>query len=388
MKASITIFGTFAAIVFVFLLFGSAYKVDQTEQVIVTQFGKPIGHAINSNPEVNEAGLRFKLPFVQEINRIDKRILEWNGPPNDMPTRDKLYIIVDTFARWRIADPLRYFQSLRDERSALSRLDDIIGSETRNVVARHDLIEVVRTDKTRKLAVDDALLQAGTTASVLPTIKFGRESLEAEILKAAAPKVTLWGIELLDVRFKRINYKDGVIDKIYDRMTSERLQIAERFRSEGQGDAAKITGRKEKDLRQIESDAYRQVQEIQGKADAEATEIYSRVYNTSPAAADFYQFMKTLDTYKASLKGDSTVIFTTNSDLFKYLKHMGPAVEMPPQAANAPQPVPTPRQEVKPPPAPAAAAPKPPAATPAPVANPAQVPAPAPSPVPAPPAGS
>jgi membrane protease subunit HflC len=232
--------------------------------------------------------------------------------------------VVDTFARWRIADPLKYFQSLRDERSALSRLDDIIGSETRNVVARHDLIEVVRSDKSRKPEQDATLAESGGTIGTLPPIRFGRKELEREILAAAAQKVGIWGIELLDVRVKRLNYKPGVIEKIYDRMMSERLQIAERFRSEGAGEAAKIEGRKEKDLRRIESDAYRKVQEIKGTADAKASEIYAKAYTTSPAAADFYTFQKTLDTYKSTLGRDSTLILTTDSDLFRLLKKIEP----------------------------------------------------------------
>jgi membrane protease subunit HflC len=301
-------------------IFGCAYTVDQTEQVVLTQFGRPIGDPINATESASGAGLHFKLPFVQTANRFEKRILEWDGPPSEMTTRDKLFVVVDTFARWRIADPLKYFQSLRDERSALSRLDDIIGSETRNVVARHDLIEVVRSDKDRTPEQDTALGEAGSAVGVLPPIKFGRESLEKEILAAASKKVGIWGIELLDVRVKRINYKSGVIEKIYDRMMSERLQIAERFRSEGAGEAAKIEGRKERDLRRIESDAYRKVQEIKGTADAKASEIYARAYTTSPLAADFYTFLKTLDTYKATLGPDATLILTTDSDLFRLLK--------------------------------------------------------------------
>ncbi|MBU6221561.1 MAG: protease modulator HflC [Planctomycetes bacterium] len=314
--------GGFVAVLAAIAIFGCAYTVDQTEQVVLTQFGRPIGEPINAATSRSGAGLHFKLPFVQTANRFEKRILEWDGPPGEMTTRDKLFVVVDTFARWRIADPLKYFQSLRDERSALSRLDDIIGSETRNVVARHDLIEVVRSDKDRKPERDAILGDAA--AGGLPPIRFGREALEKEILAAAAQKVGIWGIELLDVRVKRINYKSGVIEKIYDRMMSERLQIAERFRSEGAGEAAKIEGRKEKDLRRIESEAYRTVQELQGKADAQASEIYARAYTASPQAADFYAFTKTLDTYKATLGRDSTLILTTDSDLFKLLKQVAP----------------------------------------------------------------
>jgi membrane protease subunit HflC len=314
--------GGFLAVLAAIGIFGCAYTVDQTEQVVLTQFGRPIGEPINATTSRSGAGLHFKLPFVQTANRFEKRILEWDGPPGEMTTRDKLFVVVDTFARWRIADPLKYFQSLRDERSALSRLDDIIGSETRNVVARHDLIELVRSDKDRKPERDAALVDVG--AGGLPPIRFGREALEKEILAAAMQKVGIWGIELLDVRVKRINYKSGVIEKIYDRMMSERLQIAERFRSEGAGEAAKIQGRKEKDLRRIESEAYRKVQELTGAADATASEIYARAYTASPLAADFYTFTKTLDTYKETLGRDSTLILTTDSDLFRLLKQVEP----------------------------------------------------------------
>jgi membrane protease subunit HflC len=301
-------------------VFGCAYTVDQTEQVVITQFGRPVGEPINAVDGPAGSGLHFKLPFVQTANRFDKRILSWDGSPGEMTTRDKLYVIVDTFARWRIADPLKYFQSLRDERSAISRLDDIIGSETRNVVARNDLIELVRSKKDRKPEQDATLAESGGTIGVLPPIRFGREALENQILAAASQKVGIWGIELLDVRVKRINYKPGVIEKIYDRMRSERMQIAERFRSEGAGEAAKIEGKKDRDLQQIQSNAYRQVQEIKGTADAKASEVYADAYTSSPVAADFYGFLKTLDTYKTTLGRDATLILTTDSDLFRLLK--------------------------------------------------------------------
>jgi len=314
------------------LLLGGAYTVDQTEQVIVTQFGRPVGSAINAHDAGSGAGLHFKIPFVQTVNRFEKRILEWDGPPSEMTTRDKLFIVVDTFARWRIADPLKYFQSLRDERSAISRLDDILGSEVRNVVARHDLIEMIRSDKDRVAERDAVLEEPGVSVSTLPPIRFGRRVLEQEVLDAAAPKVTLWGIELLDVRVKRINYKSGVIEKIYDRMSSERLQIAERFRSQGAGEAAKIEGQKEKDLRKIEAEAYLEVQTIMGKADAEAAEIYAAAYGSSPRAAEFYSFVKTLDTWRESLGRDSTLVLTTDSDLFRALKSMAPLAPAAPAA--------------------------------------------------------
>ncbi len=310
-------------ILLLILLFSSAYTVREIEQVFITQFGKPVGSAINSDPNHNEAGLHFKMPFVQDVNRIEKRILEWNGPAVEMPTRDKLYISVDSFARWRIADPVTYYKKLRDERSALSRLNDIIGSETRSVIAGHNLIEVVRSRIDRKTVRDETLAAADSNLGVLPPIQYGRSVLEQQILKVSQPKVQPWGIELLDVRFKRINYKAGVIEKIYSRMISERQQIAERFRSEGAGEAAKIIGKKERDLLEIQSGAYRKEQEIKGKADAEATGIYALAYNSSPSAANFYQFVKTLETYQKSLGKDTTLIFTSGSDLFGLFKRIG-----------------------------------------------------------------
>ena len=333
--------GLVVAAVLAVLAFGCAYTVDQTEQVVITQFGRPVGGPINATEP--GAGLHFKLPFVQTANRFERRILEWDGPPSEMTTRDKLYVVVDTFARWRIDDPLKYFQSLRDERSALSRLDDIIGSETRNVVARHDLIELVRSDPRRQPEQDAELTASGGLEVGLPPIEFGRKELEKEILAAARPKVGLWGIELLDVRVKRLNYKSGVIEKIYDRMMSERMQIAERFRSEGEGEAAKISGKKELDLQRIQSEAYRKVQEIRGTADAKASAVYAAAYAASPRAADFYAFVKTLDTWKTTLDRDSTLILTTDSDLFRLLKRIegvggGAAAAVAP--ANPPAPPP------------------------------------------------
>ena len=322
------------ALLLLIVISGSAYTVGENEQVFVTEFGKLVGEPINADPAKNEAGLHFKKPFIQQVNRIEKRILEWDGPTTEMPTRDKLYISIDNFARWRIADPRAYYEQLRDERSALSRLDDIIGSETRNVIAAHDLIEVVRSQIDRKPLRDESLTAADSNLGTLPPIQYGRNELDMQILRAAQPKVRSWGIELIDVRFKRINYKAGVIEKIYTRMASERQQIADRFRSEGAGEAAKIIGRKERELLSIQSGAYRKEQEIKGKADAEATGIYASAYNASPSAADFYQFMKTLETYQSSLSKDTTVILTTDSDLFGLMKSMDP------KAAPAPVPAP------------------------------------------------
>ncbi len=294
--------------------FEALYTVDETERVIITQFGKPVGDVIE------KAGLKLKIPFIQKVNRIEKRILVWDGSANDMPTKDKLYITVDTFGRWRIKDPLQYFLRLRDERSAQSRLEDILGSETRNAVAKHELIEIIRTDKDR-LAEADPLLADVDISALLPITK-GRQRIEADIFDAALGKLSEFGIELLDIRFKRINYNESVRQKIYARMISERDQIAERFRSEGAGEAARITGNKERELKKIISQAYREIQTIQGDADAKATDIYARSYNQSPAAANFYEFVKTLETYQSVIDTNTTLILSTDSDLMGLIKQM------------------------------------------------------------------
>lgn len=304
----------------VFVMINSIYTLSEVEQVIVTQFGKPVGVPVTS------AGLKVKIPFVQEINPIDKRVLEWDGSPSDMPTKDKLYISVDLFARWRITDPLQYFLRLRDERSAQSRLDDILGSETRNAVAKHELIEIIRTTKDRT-PLRDALLagmeQDQEVGSLVP-IQKGRKLVEQEIFRAAAEKVQVFGIELLDIRFKRINYNDSVRPKIYDRMISERRQIAERFLSEGNGEAARIRGNRVRDLNKIQSEAYREVEEIRGLADAKATEIYASAYNQSREAVAFYEFTRTMQAYKPMIGENTTLVLSTDSDLFKFLKDMAP----------------------------------------------------------------
>ncbi|MEI9895323.1 MAG: protease modulator HflC [Chthoniobacter sp.] len=317
------------AVLALFAVSGAFYTVSETEQVIITQFGKPVGEPIT------EAGLHFKTPLIQDVHSIEKRVLEWDGPVAEMPTKDKLYIVVDTFARWRISNPSQYYIRLSDLRSAQSRLNDILGSETRNTVARHELVEMIRTTKDRKAAVDETLVAgSGSVAAGLPPIQFGRVALEKEITDEARGKLAEFGIELLDVRFKRINYNPAVSAKIYDRMTSERRQIAERFRSEGEGEAAKIIGSKERDLKEIESKAYREVQTVEGKADAEATAIYAKAFNSSQEARDLYQFQRTLDTYKTSFQGQTTLILSTQSSFLRFLKGASPAsTPAPAQAA-------------------------------------------------------
>lgn len=302
-----------AAFVIVVLLFitGTIYTVREDQQVILTQFGKPVGDP------VTEAGLHFKMPFIVKVNVIEKRVLAWDGMSSQMPTRDKTYIQVDTFARWEISDPLAYFQKLRDERSALSRLDDILGSETRNAVAKHDLIEVVRSTKDRKPETTD--LQAEKEVS-FEGIKVGRRTIEQNVYETAKAKLEDFGITLLDLRFKRINYNRDVAPQIYQRMISERQQIAERFRSEGAGEAARIMGTMEREVKKIESESYRTVQSILGEADAESTRIYAEAYGGTPEREGFYKFVKTLEAYDDILDENTTVILSTDSELFRLLK--------------------------------------------------------------------
>ena len=341
-----------AVIVFLIVFQLFTYTVSETEQIVLTRFGAPIGEPIT------EAGLHFRLPFVTTVNRIDKRILEWDGRASEMPTRDKLYIIVDTFGRWRISDPLAFFIRMRDEQSALSRIDGILGSEVRNALAKNELIEIVRTDKTRKPVVD-ATLSEGAPADTLPSlplINLGRTAIEQEVVKEAAPKLKEFGIELLDIRFMRINYNDRVTSKIYDQMISERQKIASLFRSEGEGEAAKINGGRERELRQIESEAYKGVQTIRGEADAKAAAIYSEAYNSTPAAAEFYQFQRTMEAYPGMFDHNSTLVLSTDSDLLRFFKSPNPK-----RAAPAPGVMPLP----------AAAAPGAPAPVPPPPAAPA-----------------
>jgi membrane protease subunit HflC len=306
-----------AVLVLIVLLFvtGAAYTVREDQQVILTQFGKEVGDPIT------EAGLHFKLPFIVKVNVIEKRVLAWDGESAQMPTRDKTYIQVDTFARWEISEPLVYFKTLRDERSALSRLDDILGSETRNAVAKHDLLEVVRSTKDRKPEKTD--LQTEQEA-VFEPIKIGRREIENNVYEIAKTKLEDIGINLLDLRFKRINYNQSVAPQIYEQMISERQQIAERFRSEGAGEAARTMGKMEREVKRIESEAYLKIQSILGEADAESTRIYAEAYGGTPERESFYEFVKTLEAYDKILDENTTVILSTDSDLFKLLKGSKP----------------------------------------------------------------
>ncbi len=332
----------FLPVMFLLLLVVSSatFTVNQTETVIITRFGK-------IDRVITQPGLSWKVPFVETINILDNRVMEWDGTPASMPTRDKAYIEVDAFGRWRISNPREYFESLRDERTAQSRLSSILGSETRTTIAKHDLIEIIRTTKDRKPVQDESLKSLGTDGTpqttVLPPIKEGRVFLEKQILDEASKKLPGLGIELLDLRFKRVNYNPDVLQRIYARMISERQQIASRYRSEGEGSAARILGDKEKDLNEIESEAYKKVQEIQGLADAEASRIYAEAYNKTPAAAEFYAFVKGLDTYRKTVGSDTTLILSTDSDIFGLLKRSAPKATAPrPGAASAAAATPVP----------------------------------------------
>jgi membrane protease subunit HflC len=294
------------------VLFSAAFIVKETEQVIITQLGKPVGDP------VTEPGIHFKIPLIQEANFFDKRFLAWDGDPNQIPTKDKRFIWVDCYARWRIIDPLLFFQRVRDERGAQTRLDDILDGETRNAVANSNLVEIIRSTN-REMEVSEELEEVQESEIDLD-IQLGREKLTRQIIEAAAPRLQVLGIELLDLRFKRINYVEEVQKKIYERMISERKRIAEKFRSEGQGEAAKIQGDRERDLKKIESEAYRQAQEIKGKADAEATTIYARAYDQNPESRDFYRFLKTMDSYKKTLSEKDWLLLSTKGDFFKFLQ--------------------------------------------------------------------
>ncbi|MEO0445609.1 MAG: protease modulator HflC [Verrucomicrobiota bacterium] len=323
MKAIGSLFFVALLVLAGFVGLSALYIVQETDQVILTRFGKVIGEP------AADAGLHFKAPFIDQVNRLEKRVMEWDGTPISMPTKDKTFIRVDTFGRWRIADPILYFTSLErgNELNAQNKINDILRSETLNAIAKHELIEAVRSTPGREPEIDESLKDV--LGQGLRDIKIGRAAIEEQITKNAKSKLVELGIELLDVRFKRVNYNPEVLEKIQNRMISERLQIAERFRSEGQGEAAEILGAKEKDLLEISSEAYKQEQTIRGGADAEATQIYADAYDSSREAADFYQFLKTMEIYETIIHEDDTIILSTDSDLFESLKGLDPSARAP-----------------------------------------------------------
>ena len=312
MKNALSMITAAVVVVVALSVSGTFYVVAETEQVIITMFGKPVGEAVSA------PGLHLKIPVLQKANFFDKRFLEWDGDANQIPTRDKKFIWVDTYARWRITDPLLFFQRLRDETGAQSRLDDILDGETRDAVAKQDLVEIVRSTNRDFLRSDDWV--EGEEAEIFFQIEVGREKITREILANASKRTLELGIELVDLRLKRVNYVEEVRKKVYERMVSERRRVAEKYRSEGQGESARIRGQKERELKGITSEAYRQAQEIVGKADAEATRIYAEAYNQDP---DLYRFMKTLETYRTTMNEKSWMILTTDGEFFEYLKGVG-----------------------------------------------------------------
>ena len=292
--------------------FNSIFILDETEQAIVTEFGKPVGE-----PRT-EPGLNFKTPFLHRVQYFDKRYLEWDGNKNQVPTKDKKFIFVDTYARWEITDPLQFFIRLRDERSAQSRLDDILDGETRNAIASHDLLDLVRSPN-RTPEVTDSIMGE---LEYLEDISVGRDEIERIILKKANERTSDLGVRVLDFRFKQINYVDEVRDRVHDRMITERNRIADQFRSEGQGEARIIEGNKERDLAQIQSEAFRQAEEIKGRADAEATEIYAAAYNKNRQAVELYKFLRSMGSFEKSLDENTSLILSTESEFSRYLRKL------------------------------------------------------------------
>lgn len=292
--------------------FNSIFILDETEQAIVTEFGKPVGE-----PRT-EPGLNFKTPFLHRVQYFDKRYLEWDGNKNQVPTKDKKFIFVDTYSRWEITDPLQFFIRLRDERSAQSRLDDILDGETRNAIASHELLDLVRSTN-RKPEVTDSIM---SELEYLEDISVGRDEIERIILKKANERTSDLGVRILDFRFKQINYVDEVRDRVHDRMITERNRIADQFRSEGQGEARIIEGNKERDLAQIQSEAFRDAEEIKGRADAEATEIYAAAYNQDRQAVELYKFLRAMESFEKSLDENTSLILSTESEFYRYLRKL------------------------------------------------------------------
>ncbi|MGB5343950.1 MAG: protease modulator HflC [Thermoanaerobaculia bacterium] len=301
-------------VLLVIVFANAAFVVNEWEQVIITQFGQPVRDPIVT------PGLKFKIPFIQKLHRFDRRFLEWEGAVAELPTKDKVFILVDGYARWRISDPLLFFQRLRNEMGAQSRLDDILDGETRNAIAKHELLQVTRSTN-RVPEVDEAMPEL---KGHLEEISEGREDIRQQVLEAGQARTSDLGIEVLDVQFKRINYGEQVLQDVYQRMTSERRRIAERFRSEGQGEKAGILGDMDRELKRIQSEAYREAEGIRGRADAEATDIYAKAYNQSAEARGFYEFLKTMETFEATVDPETLLLLSTDGDFYRYLKGSGP----------------------------------------------------------------
>jgi len=303
--------------------FSAVYIVDETKQVFVTQFGDIISGPHNG-PGKDEAGLYFRIPFITKVHEFEKRYLEWDGDPNEVTTKDKRFIYIDTYARWRIVDSEMFYKNLQDENSARLRLNDILDGAARNVVAANDLKEVIRSHQRESIVADDQVLDG---ESQLVTFEQGRSKLAQLVMEDANKNVTQFGIKLLDFRFKRINYHEDVQKTIFERMISERSRISSRFRSEGAGEAAKILGTQQRELKEITSKAYLEKQQIMGEADAKAVAIYAEAFDQSTEAREFYEFLKTMETLETTLSKEDTLIFSTDSDFFRYLKRSAPTKE-------------------------------------------------------------
>lgn len=290
------------------------YVVHETEQVIVTQFGDPVGDAVIL------PGLKFKIPFVQKANFFEKRYLEWDGDRNQIPTKDKKFIFVDSYARWQVTDPLQFYQRLGNERGAQSRLDDILDGETRNAIASHDLLEIVRTSNREPDTTGALMLEV--VEDSLEDIEVGREQIQEDIQRLANERAADLGIAILDFRIKRVNYVEEVRQTVYDRMISERNRIADEFRSEGQGEASRINGEKERDLARIQSEAFREAEIIRGEADGRAAAIYNAAYNRNNQSRELYSFIRSMDAYSKTLDKETNIILSTDSDFFRYLNRI------------------------------------------------------------------
>lgn len=301
----------FTALIVIIGLSGSAFIVQEKDQVVITQFGRPIGKA------VIEPGIYFKVPFIQVANYFEKRYMEWNGDPNQVPTKDKKFIYVDTYARWQITDPLQFFKRLTNERGAQSRIDDILDGDTRNFIANNNIEEAVRTSNRTPVSSDSEIIRDS-----LIVIYVGRDRIQKEILASANKQTADLGIEILDFRFKRINYVQEVQEQVYERMKSERFRIADKFRSEGQGEASRINGEKERELKSIQSNAFREAEEIKGKADAAAAAIYAQAYDQSSQSRNLYSFLKSMETFEKTFDNKTSIFISTDSELYKYLKTM------------------------------------------------------------------
>jgi membrane protease subunit HflC len=300
-----------SVLIFLIALNSSVFIIQEKDQVVITQFGKPVGEAIT------EPGMYFKVPLIQVANYFEKRVMEWNGDPNQVPTKDKKFIFVDTYARWQITDPLQFFKRLTNERNAQSRIDDILDGDTRDFIANNDIEEAVRTSNRVPESSDTEII-----GDSLAKIYVGRDSIQQMILESANKQAVELGIRILDFRFKRINYVQEVQNQVYERMKSERFRIADKFRSEGQGEASRINGEKERELKNIQSIAFRDAEMIKGKADASATSIYAKAYDRTNQSRNLYSFLKSMETFEKTFDGKTSIFISTDSELYKYLKKM------------------------------------------------------------------